>query len=1028
MLLLVVLSLMGWQGLLAQNRPISGKVSAEDGGALASASVVIKGTSRGVLTDDDGAFAISAATGEVLVVSYIGYETREQVIGTESSYAIVLVESMASTEEIVLVGYGTQQRAKVTGAIGTVDVRELNDLPVYSVEQGLQGRVAGVSVQQVSGAPGAAFRVNIRGVGTTGDNEPLYVIDGYPVPVGTQGDFSTSPLARINPNDIESITVLKDASAAAIYGALAANGVVIITTKRGQAGAPKVNFSGYAGVQQVWRRLELLGERDYVEFVNEKYRNDPNATIPDDIPANLRDVNNLPGNNTDWQEELFRTAPIQDYNVDISGGTENARFSVGAGYLNQEGTMLGTSFERYTVKVNSDYKLGKRIRVGQSMILAYSEKFTEGNSGGRRQIEHVIKQPATIPVLSDAFEGGYGWPVTDDGQDAENPVAIAYLNTNRGRDYSVLGSLFGEVDIVKGLTYRINVGMNFGIGNGYSYNPSYEATRNLLRFSQLSESYNTTFVPLIEHTLTYQESFGKHNLTVLAGQTDQSFRFTGMSGRVEQLPNNQVFALGLGLNPTVNSYLVEERLRSFIGRFAYDFDGKYLINATLRYDGSSKLSPENRFDIFPSVSLGWRAINEGFMENVTFLSDLKLRFSYGQVGNVKTLGAYNTANLNSAANYNFGAQLAVGVAPGGLVNPDLRWERGTTTNIGVDLGFLKNRLTVVADYYIRDTRDWILYVLLPNSTGLGGVFENTGLVRNSGFELAASWKKLEGDFTYSLNANVATLRNEVISLGNGEPIAGGGTFSLGLLTRTDEGHPVGSYYGWVVDGIFQTQTEVDAANNLDGDPTTPYQPGAAPGDLRFRDIAGPNDDEGNPTPPDGQITADDRDYIGSPIPKFIYGGTANFAYKGIDLSINVQGMAGHYVWNALRTWTEDLSQNFNQGAAVLDRWQQAGDDTDVPRAINGDPNNNKRNSDRFIEKGNFTRVKNVTLGYTVPVDGISWLGNARIYVTSNNFLTFTRYSGMDPEVGGDNATLGRGIDIGTYPQARTYVVGVQLGF
>lgn len=1017
-----------WQGAIAQNRPITGTISSDEGEALPNASVIVKGTTRGVLADQSGRFTISAATGETLVVSFIGYDSQEVPVTDASTYTIVLATAASSLDEVLLIGYGTQERAKVSGAVASVNMKELGDVPIYSVEQGLQGRVAGVSVQQVSGAPGAAFRVNVRGVGTVGDNEPLYVIDGYPVIVGTQGDFSTSPLARLNPADIESITVLKDASAAAIYGALAANGVVIIKTKRGATGKPKVSFNGYAGVQQVWRKLDLLGERDYAEFVNEKYAN---AGLPiSEVPANLRDVNNLPGNNTDWQDELFRNAPVQDYNVDISGGTEAASYSVGAGYLNQVGTMLGTSFERYSFKVNSDFKLGKRIRVGESLLVAYSEKFVEQNLGGRRQIENMIKSPATIPVFDDSFLGGYGWAVTDDGQDAENPVAAAALLTSRNREYSALGSVYAEVDIATGLTFRANAGINFGIGESYSYTPAYEGVRRLLRFSNSNQAYNTGFSPLLETTLTYNKSFGKHNVLLLAGYSQQSFNFFGMSGRAEQFPNNEVRSLGFGLNPSLNSYDVDERLESILGRFSYDYDGKYLLNVNIRQDGSSKLV-NNKRDFFPSFSLGWRLSKEEFMANVDVLSDAKLRFSYGQVGNIKTLGAYQTANVNAAANYNFNGLLNVGVAPGGLINPDLVWERGTTTNFGLDLGFLDDRLTLVADYYIRDTKNWILFVPASPSQGagdIGGRFENTGLIRNSGIELGLGWRKLTGDFTYSLNANFATLNNEVVSLGNGQPIAGGGTFSLGNLTRTDEGQPVGSYFGWQVQSIFQNQAEIDAANALDGNATTPYQAGAAPGDIRFLDIAGPPDADGNPTGPDGQITADDRTYIGSPIPKFIYGGTVNVGYKGFDLSLNIQGMAGHSVWNALRTWTEDLSQNFNQGAAILDRWTPTNTDTDIPRAINGDPNNNKRNSDRFVESGNFTRVKNLTLGYQIPVQGASWISNARVYFTSNNFLTFTKYSGLDPEVGGDNATLGRGIDIGTYPQARTYVLGVQLGF
>ncbi|MDX2286642.1 MAG: TonB-dependent receptor [Bacteroidia bacterium] len=1007
---------------------VSGRVTGESGDPLAGAAVVVKGTSNGVLTDAEGMYRISGVRpADVLAVSYYGYEPFEAAVAGRSAIDFQLVPAANSLDEVVVVGYGTQRRSDLTGSITSVNAKDFASTPVYSVEQALQGRAAGVQVTQTSGAPGAGLRVQIRGVGTNGDTEPLYVIDGYPLASFSGGDFSTSPLARLNPNDIESIDILKDASAAAIYGARAANGVVIITTKRGKAGQTRVSYDGYAGFQQVWRTLDLLGERDYVEYVIEKYTNNNQAG---DIPANLRDPSSLPGNNTDWQDELFRTGFLNNHNVTFSGGTESATFSLGLGYLANSGVMLGTDFERYTVSLNSDFKVGKRIRVGNSLNVAYTDKLSEANLGGRRQLEHVIKQPATIPVFSDDFLGGFGWPLDPDGQDAENPVAAATLLTSRSRGLALLGTVYGEVDLFKGLRYRINLGMNMGYNRGFSRNPAYEGVRRLLRFSFISESYNTSFDPLIEQTLTYARDFGKHSISLLAGLTDQYGQFHSLSGQAERLPNDVVQSIPLGQNPAVSNFTSDANLRSYLGRFTYSYDGKYLLTVNFRRDGSSKIpNPENRYDNFPSASLGWRLDREAFLQNVEAISNLKLRASYGAIGNDKSLGAYNNAVLNGFANYTFGGVLSPGTTPSSLVNTDIRWERSVQSNIGLDLGLFRDALILNVDYYIRRTQDWIVSVPVPPSVGLGPAPVNAGEIENRGLEVALTYRQYKSDkFSYNISANFATLHNEVISLGEGEPIFGGNTFSLGSLTRTAVGGPVGAYYGFEMEGIFQSQAEVDAANAL-GD-AGPYQADqTAPGDIRFRDIAGAPDENGNPTGPDGKIDENDRTIIGSPIPDLIYGLTGSLAFGDFDLSLNLQGVHGNQLWNALRTWTEDLSQNFNQGAAVLDRWTPSNPSTTVPRAINTDPNNNKRNSSRFVENGSFMRIKNLTVGYSLRslTGRIPSLNNARVYVTANNLLTLTRYTGYDPEVGGDNFTLGRGIDIGTYPQARTFLLGIQLG-
>jgi TonB-dependent starch-binding outer membrane protein SusC len=1010
---------------------ITGRVTLDDGDPAIGASVAVKGSGRGTVTDVNGNYNLqNVEPTATLLFSYTGYETQEVPVNGRTTIDVTLAGAGNTLDQVVVIGYGTQKRSDLTGSIATVSSKDYASTPVYSLEQGLQGRAAGVQVTQASGAPGAAMRIQIRGVGTNGDTEPLYVIDGYPLTVFSGDEFSTSPLARLNPNDIESIDVLKDASAAAIYGARAANGVVFITTKKGKAGKTRVNYDAYVGTQQVWKTVDLLGEADYRNYIVEKYTNS-NAVA--NIPANLRANAALPGNNTDWQDALFRTGILNSHNLRFSGGSDNSTYSLGLGYLSNTGTMLGTQFDRYSLNFNNEFKLGKRIRVGSNVNLAYTDKLTEGNLGGRRQIEHAFKQPATIPVFDRSFLGGYGWPEDADGQDAENPVAAAELLVNRGRDLNLLSTLYGSVEIINGLTYRINLGMEYGNGRGFSRNAEYEAVRRLIRPSQLGLSYGTSFAPLIEQTLNYNRDFGQHTINVLAGISDQKNTFTFLNGNAIDLPNDAIQAVNLGASSSIGNGTQEWALRGYMGRLIYDFADKYFLTATYRRDVSSRLpNRDNRSGDFQSFSAGWRIDKEGFMKNVKAISLLKIRGGWGTNGNDKTLGNYNNVTLNAFANYTFGGALSQGTTLSNLANPNIRWETGVQTNIGLDLGLFDDAITFTTDYFVRTTKDWILFIPPAPSLGLGGAPSNSGEIENRGVEFSLNYRQRKSaKFNYNIGANLTYVKNEVLSLGVGEPINAGNTFSLGLLTRTEEGRSVGEYYGFVMDGIFQTQAEVDAANALGIDgTTTPYQAAeTAPGDIRFRDIAGAPDENGNPTAPDGKVDDNDRTYIGSPIPPITYGAFAGFNWGNLDFSMNLQGVHGNKLWNAMRTWTEDLSQNFNQGAAVRDRWTPTNPSNTMPRATNTDPNNNKRNSDRFVEDGSFMRIKNLTVGYRLGgLSRYEWVNNTRVYVTCNNLLTITKYTGLDPEIGGGNPNLGRGIDIGNYPQARTFMLGLQVGF
>ncbi|MEM6343641.1 MAG: TonB-dependent receptor [Bacteroidota bacterium] len=995
---------------------ITGTVKGAEGEALAGATVRGKGTTTGVLTDAEGAYSITLADDVTyLTISYIGFQAQEIAINGRTRIDVTMAVEQSYADEVVVVGYGSQKRSDLTGAVTSIDADVYKDVPLQSFEQGIQGRLAGVLVTQTTGAPGAPISVQIRGVGTTGDTEPLYVIDGYPVTVGQQGALGSSPLNTLNPNDIEAIEVLKDASATAIYGSRGANGVIIITTKRGSQGDVRVDYNGYVGTQTVWKTLDLLGEDDYRSYLIDAYA--ARGVTPDssDFPSAYR--TGTPGNNTDWQAEMLQSGIMTDHNVTIGGGTENARFSLGVGYLLNEGTLRNTDFQRTSIKLNSDFKIGKRIRVGQSVQFGFTEQNREKNVQGRREFEHMLKNTAGVPLFDPNNEGGFGEAQNADGHDAPNPVAITEFTVVRPQRYRMLGSVYGEVDLLKGLTYRINVGMDLSVSRNYSYNPTYAGVRGQTVRSALTEGYGLSVNPLIEHTLTYDVSFGASDLTLLVGATDQSFTFRQVNSQVQDLPNNEILAIN---NGTGFSQTIETRLRSQLGRLIYNYDDRYLLTATVRRDGSSKLNPENRFDIFPSASVGWRISNESFMAGVTAVSDLKLRASWGQIGNEKTLGAYPTvASLNSAALYNFGGTEVPGVALSFLPNPNIRWEVAQQIDFGIDLGLWNNRVLFTADYFDRETRDLIVPVPVPQSLGFSNVAPvNAGTIRNTGVELALTYRELEGEFTYNISANVTFLNNEVVSLGdNGQPIFGGSAFTLGNLTKTEEGQPIGAFFGFMTDGIFQSQAEIDAHATQSGE--------TAPGDIRFMDISGPDG------VPDGVINDDDKVFIGNPNPDLIYGATLTANYAGFDLSLNLQGVSGNQIYNAMGLWLYGMNQNFNYSTLVNDRWTPTNTDTEVPRAIIGDPNGNARNSDRFIEDGSFMRIKNLTLGYTLPASvgtSLGFLRSARFYVSSQNLVTITNYSGFDPEIGGLGNNTSRGIDIGTYPQPRAFLLGAQLSF
>ncbi|MGK7395499.1 MAG: SusC/RagA family TonB-linked outer membrane protein [Candidatus Cyclobacteriaceae bacterium M3_2C_046] len=1024
-------------------RTITGKVTAmEENEALPGVNVLVQNSSVGTVTDVNGNYRIELPAGSnALVFSYVGYTTEEVEVGNRSVVDVQLVPDIEQLSEVVVVGYGTQERGVVTGAVSSVKMDEVRSIPISNVEQALQGRVAGVTVTQTGGGtPGGAMQVNIRGIGSINAETPLYVIDGIPVQSGGQNADGYSFLNSLNPNDIESIDILKDASAAAIYGSRASGGVVLITTKRGKQGPVRVNFDAYYGSQSQGNFYDVLDADGYVNYLNELH------SQPDgDIPTGFANGGRPSTANTDWQDALFDPAPIQNYNLGVSGGNQNALFSLGLEYFNQDGTMVGTGFERYSLRANSDFKIGKSIKLGQTLLLSRTDKDVFTGSGGREPQEHAIKQAPTVSVYDDSFLGGFGFPDTDEGQDAQNPVAIAMLNNNQQTRYRTWASLFGEWEIIKGLTYKLQLGLDFNYQDNFNYSPRYEQVRRLPSASSINVGRSQFFSPLVEQFLTYNNNFGKHNLSAMVGWSAQSFEFTNRGASGSQLPDGVINLVAATANINVSYDKNESALRSLFGRITYGFDDKYLLTANIRRDESSKLfRGNNPTGIFPSISAGWRISEEPFMQNVAFISDMKFRAGYGLLGNQTPLGNYPIdALLNPNYFYIFGNSIAQGITQVDLANADITWETTRQIDIGLDVGLFDNTLELNLDYYKRNTEDLIWRQQVAPSVGLGPPFVNAGEVQNTGIEAALTYRKVSGDFTFDISGNLTTINNEVVSLNQPDLIIRNGnpTDDLNNVSWTQAGQPIGTFYGYVSDGIFtdwddvynwayinQAITDETNANGVpvfDADKRDAETAvnRTAPGDVRWVDVDG-----------NGIINNDDQVPLGNPIPEMTLGLTFSGRYKGFDLQLFIQGAYGHELYNSAKRWLSDFRQNFNNGVAANSATAYRPNYTgSEPRLVRADPNRNiLRSSDRYVFDGSYTRIKNLTIGYSFN-QGVLDAINAtklRIYATSQNLATFTDYFGLEPDVGSLSTGTARdaGIDRLTYPQPTTFIMGVQVGF
>ena len=988
---------------------ISGKVTeAETGDPLPGVSILVKGTSTGTTTDMNGEYSLNASEGDVLQFSYIGFLVQEVPVGNQTTINITMQPDLEQLEEVVVVGYGTQKKSDLTGALSSVEAKDITRVSERRLEAALQGRAAGVQVTRSEGNPGGDVSVFVRGAGSIGNSGPLWVIDGVPM---EPGNF-------FNMNDVESIEILKDASASAIYGARAAHGVILVTTKRGGEGKIKVNLNASIGQRRPVNLPNLLGTPDFVE-VSTRSRTaagiapEPQWANPQSLP------------NTNWVDEVFGSSGIEQmYNLSISGGNNNANYFVSAAYDREEGIMIDNWFKRYAVRANSDFKIGDRIRVGESLLVSRTIENPTSNDGN--DLYMIYRAPPEMPLYDETNPLG-GWGRGPSYFNGPNPVSEQYQWHLMNYGNRINGNMYAEVDIIDGLMLRGSFGANILSGRREAFIEAFDhGTRanpqNRLEhyFNEVQE-YNSNLV------LSYNKKFGKHSVNALGGY--ERFRVDGMQlgaiGFEFPVTYTQSFALATGAVDINERRSVSDlyRLESLFGRLNYSFNDKYLLTVNIRRDGSSRFGPENRYGVFPSVSVGWRIFDEGFMPKNTFLSDLKLRASYGVLGSDRIndfIFSRTYTNRRNTYTFDTNGTKVRGFYLSGFPNELVKWEQVVQTDIGLDASFLDGKISLTADYYIKSTEDMLIGVQLPRVGGFRGRPEfNIGSVENRGFELMVNYQNRIGDWTLDVSANASWNSNEVKALNEDDQIfAGGGGPLGGNIALTEAGLPIGSFFGWNVDGIYQNQGEVDADNA--GAPDGVYQSsGTAPGDFRYVDTDG-----------DGEITANDRTILGNPWPAMIYGLNATIGWKNFDMTLFFQGVHNVDVVNINKAYYRSLVQDYNTSDLALEGWTAA-NPTEHPRLNFNDPNGNfRRPSSYFVEDASYLRLRTIQVGYTLPqaLAGKIGLTNARVYVNGQNLLTLTGYEGLDPEVGGGN-NISRGFDgLGQYPQTRLISTGVQLSF
>ncbi len=993
---------------------VSGKVTDDTSEPLPGVNIVEKGTTNGTVTDSQGNYSVDVASeASVLVFSFIGFTIQEIAVGSQTAINIQMVSDAQTLGEVVVVGYGTQEKKDVTGAISSVKGTDLQDLPVSTPQQALQGRAAGVNIVRSGGEPGNSGAIRIRGVGTVNNADPLIVVDGVP---------SDGPLADVNPNDIESIDILKDASASAIYGTRAANGVVMVTTKRGKAGQLKLSVNGYTGVSNRVKSIDVLDAPTLAVLKRERYANDGLAVDP------IWQDPTYQTQKTDWQKEVLGTGKINNLDISISGGSDKSTFAISGGKYDEQGMISNSYFKRYSLRINSDHKISERFKIGQSLQLT-SQSGSNPNTTSAQDglVWSAIRFHPSLPVKNP--DGTYSSSqLSPQFGDINNPIFTIDTQDRNSARTRVLGSVTGDLEIIKGLHARANIALDASVGNSHEFNIRVlDQTRTTTNNSRRISSFNNHSL-LQEYFLSYNKQAGVHDIGIVAGYSQQTFDYHDMTSQRKDLasedPSQRYLSSGTITDASEGrSY---DALQSAFGRATYSLKSRYLATVTFRADASSKFAPDNRWAYFPAFSLGWRVSEEPFFQGLTnVISSLKVTGGYGELGNSNIPRLNYLALINSGYRYSFGGGQTLGSAQGSIANPNIAWERAIMTNVGLEAGLLSNKILVTLAYFNKRTEDMLLS---PPSLGSNGTaiipVQNVGELENKGIEIEISYRKTEGEFSYSIGANATYLKNEVTNLVNGNflpsPLYGR---SSSEISRTYVGSPIASFYGWKTDGLYQNLSEIESDPNISADPRRTNGQ-ITPGDVRFRDLNG-----------DHIIDDKDRAIIGNPTPGITYGISATLGYKGIDLGLNFVGSADVDNYNADRMQGIDPTYPFNMYAETANRWHGEGTSNSIPRMSTAKDNLNHRTSDLFVESGAFFRLKTLTLGYTLPqsISSIARLSRARFYVTGQNVFTITNYSGMDPELGiysagGFVSNSQINVDYAQYPQARTWTIGAQLSF
>jgi TonB-dependent starch-binding outer membrane protein SusC len=1012
----------------AQEKTLTGSVTDAQGNPLPAVNVSVRGTSTGTVTNLEGKFELAIPDDvEKIVISSVGYVTKDVSLNGQTSLQVMLEEDLISLEEVVVTGYGSQKKKDLTGAVSVVDVDEIQRYPLASADQMLRGRISGVNILG-DYTPGGGTAVRIRGYSTIRNNDPLYIIDGTP---------STTGLNLLNPADIESIQILKDASSASIYGSRAANGVIIVTTKKGKTNVPEVNFHSYVGTQSAYNLPHMLNAQEYGDLLwqaikndggtpsHDVYGNGANAVIPKYIDADQT----IPSADVDWVDEIFQNASVQSYTLGLTNGTERSNQAFSVGYFNQDGILKYTGFERLTARLNTDYKLFDRLTIGENITVSHVNSNTVTNNSALGGVIYAAYKFPSISPVNDV-NGEFASSATNDIQ---NPMGILYRNKdNFGKTLNIFGNVFADLEILNGLSVKTNFGLNYDSFNKRNYSPRYEEIFTQRLQSSLSTTSNYGYNWVWSNTLNYEKAFNIHQIHIMGGiEAIENYHEFFNASRVGFPYDEENFRyLDAGESSQTNSGSASNwSLFSYFTKLNYILDERYLLSFTLRRDGTSKLGDNNWGD-FPSFSAGWRVSEESFFTSNT-ISNLKVRFGWGQNGN-QDIPPYSTFSSYISnpyySNYDLGgsqSSVVNGFTQTRVGNPDLKWETTTQTNIGIDIGLINNRIELIVDYFTKNTGDLLLERPLPPVIGGTNQSEwvNAGSMENSGFEFLLNYRSNPlNEFKYGIGINFSAIQNELTELPSDIEFISIPSSTLHVVnfdqevSRTAVGEPIASFYGYESLGIFQNQQEID--NHAE-------QSNAQPGDLKFADIN--NDDV---------IDDEDRTFIGSPHPDFTYGINLYFEYKGIDLTMFLNGSQGNKIYDLTRYYGDFFNLSaYNKYSRVTNAWTAENPGSDIPRLSLDDKNNNIRPSSYYVFDGSYLRMQNLQLGYILPTSFTNKLTGRkiRVYVQAQNIFTITGYEGLDPEVGlqnysSANRNLDIGVDRGIYPPSRTFMLGIDLNF